>query len=109
MSIKTVSKPSRMEVDAAEKVLADFMDQAPDGYFRSVAADVLTAADAARNTLVDSALDAFYEIMMLESGRASERAAEAYHEISGLARECGEPAGASGIDRFEAALGDSRR
>lgn len=111
MSDPTVPKA---ELDAAEGVLADTFDDPADGYWRSLAADILIAANSERTRVSDLALDALYGIMMLGEGAASERAAEAYHEISGLCREAGEPVGASMTrikvpDRLEIATGDTRR
>lgn len=69
------------QVDAIERVLAEcFGGEHTDGYYRATAAAVLETLDGPRQ----SALDSLYAIMMMDAGPASERAAEAYHRLSGL-------------------------
>lgn len=75
------------QVDAIERVLAESFENPTrntmgyaDGYYRSVAEAILETLDGPRQ----SALDSLYAIMMMDAGPASERAAEAYHDISGL-------------------------
>jgi hypothetical protein len=40
--------PTAVEVDAAEKVIADWAGQSPDGYWRTLATEVLEAASEAQ-------------------------------------------------------------
>lgn len=69
MSAINVSAPTRAEVDAAERVLAEAHGQNPDGYWRALAEAALEAAKDAAMADIGAAIDR--EIVFCETALAA--------------------------------------